>query len=310
MRRAGGPIRGTQSFVGVMTAVWRRPSLSGLEILWRWAVGAPILVLAAAEAVLVSRSVSVDTAALEAMTVFKPVAAFDAMGAAMAAILPAAKPVVLWLFPVAAVVWLLAAALGRSVVLQRFDGTLHARPLTLLALGTLRATLLTGAWALWLWLILAAGRIAIRGPAAGGGEPNVVLYSALLICGSIFVYVLWAVMSWPFQLASLLAMQRNLGPSASLSAALRTGAARGKLIEVNLVMSIVKIAVLVLGMVFSACPLPFSNVESPAFLACWWAGVVVVYLATLDYFHVVHAVAHLWLWRAYDFCASDRPPGP
>jgi hypothetical protein len=82
------------------------------------------------------------------------------------------------------------------------------------------------------------------------------------------------------------------------------------LIEVNLVMSIVKIAVLVLAMVFSACPLPFSNVESPTFLAGWWAGVIVVYLATLDYFHVVHAVAHLWLWRAYDFPATDLPPAP
>jgi hypothetical protein len=302
----GAPIRGAQSFVGVMTEVWRRPSLTGLEIVWRWVAGAPMLALVAWRVEVASPTVHVDTAALGAMTVFKPLEAFGAMHAAVAAIVPAAKPVAVWLLPLAAVMWLVVAAVGRTVVMRRFDKTLHARPLTLLVLGVLRAALLAGAWALWVWVVLKAGAIAITGPAAAGGEPDVVLYSAVLICGTLLVYVLWAVVSWPFQLAPLLAMQRDLGVGTSLRAALRSTAARGKLIEVNLVMSIVKIAVLVLGMVFSACPLPFANVESQMFLACWWTGVVLVYLAALDYFHVVHAVAHLWLWRAYDFPDSER----
>lgn len=300
------PLRGTQSFVGVMTEVWRRPSLTALEVLWRWVVGAPFLALVAWRVEIASRTVHVDTAALQAMTVFKPVAAFEAMHRAAAVVLPAAKAVAVWLLPVAAVLWLVTAALGRTAVLKRFDKTLHARRLTLLALGMMRATLLTGAWVLWVWVVMKAGAVAITGPSAAGGEPDVVLYSAILICGSLFVYVLWALVSWPFQLAPLLAMQKNLGVRASLRAAVRSGGVRGKLIEVNLVMSIVKIAVLVLGMVFSACPLPFANVESQTFLTCWWAGVSLAYLVALDYFHVVHAVAHLWLWRAYNFPAADR----
>jgi hypothetical protein len=299
-QRAAAPVRGAQSFVGVMTTVWRRPSLTGLEILWRWAVGAPILALAAWRMVLASPVVHVDTAALQAMTVFKPVAAFAAIHAAVEVVLPAVRPVAVWLLPVAAVAWMVTAAMGRTVVLRRFDKTLCARPVTLLMLGVLRAALLTVVWALWGWVVLAGGRIAITGPAAQGGEPNVVLYSAILICGSLFLYVLWAVVSWPLQLAALLAMQQDLGAWASLRAAMRSGRARGKLIEVNLVMTIVKIAVLVLGMVFSACPLPFANVESQAFLTCWWTGVIVLYLAALDYFHVVRAVAHLELWRVLE----------
>jgi hypothetical protein len=289
-----------------MTTVWRRPSLTGLEIVWRWAVGAPMLALVAWRVEVSWPTVHVDTAALGAMTVFKPVAAFGAIHGAVAAVLPAAKPVAMWLLPLAAVLWLVAAAFGRTLVMRRFDETLHARPLTVLVLGVLRAALLAGAWTLWIWVVLKAGAIAITGPAASGGEPDVVLYSAILICGSLFIYVLWGLVSWPFQLAPLLAMQKNLGAGASLRAALRSTAARGKLIEVNLVMSIVKIAVLVLGMVFSACPLPFASVESQTFLVCWWMGVVLVYLVALDYFHVVHAVAHLWLWRAYDFPGADR----
>lgn len=305
---AAETVRGTQSFVGVMTEVWRRPSLTGLELLWRWAVGAPIVALAVWQGLLLSRSVSLDAAALEAMTVFRPVTAFDAMGGAVRTILPVAMPVAVWLVPVAAVAWVVMAAAGRTVVLLRFDRALRARPVTALALGSLRAILLTGAWVLWVWLMLAAGRVAITGPAASGGDANVVLYSAMVICGSLLVYVLWAVVGWVFQLAALLAMQQNLGAADSLKVALRCGVVRGKLIEVNLVMCIVKIALLVLAMVFSACPLPFANVESPTFLACWWAGVVVAYLVALDYFHVVHAVAQLSLWRVYEFREVDRPP--
>jgi hypothetical protein len=292
-----------------MTEVWGRPSLTGLEIAWRWAVGAPILGMVAWRVIAASGTVHVDTAALEGMTVFKPVAAFGAMRAAAEAVLPAVRAVAMWLLPLAAVAWLGMAAVGRTLVLKRFDKALHARTMTLLVLGVLRAALLAGVWALWVGMVWKAGTIAITGPAARGGEPDVVLYSAILICGTLLVYVLWGLLSWPFQLAPLLAMQRDLGAGASLRAALRSRAARGKLIEVNLVMSIVKIAVLVLGMVFSACPLPFANVESQAFLVWWWTAVVLVYLAALDYFHVVHAVAHLRLWQAYDFSAADRSRG-
>ena len=189
---------------------------------------------------------------------------------------------------------------------RRFDAALQARRGTVLGLGVLREALLIGAWGLWSWMVWKAGAIAITGPAARSEEPSVVLYSAILICGTLLVYVLWAVVSWPLQMAPLLAMQRGLGVGASLREALRGGEARGKLVEVNLVMSIVKISLLVLGMVFSACPLPFANVESQAFLVCWWTGVVLVYLVALDYFHVVQAVAHLRLWRAYDFSDAER----
>jgi hypothetical protein len=109
--------------------------------------------------------------------------------------------------------------------------------------------------------------------------------------------VFWAVCSWPFQLAPLLAMEENIGPLSALRSAISGGGVRSKLVEINLVMNIVKIAVLVLGMVFSASPLPFSSVETQTFLNCWWAGVIALYFAASDYFHVVHAVAYLSLWR-------------
>ena len=67
--------------------------------------------------------------------------------------------------------------------------------------------------------------------------------------------------------------------------------------EINLVMGIVKIALIVLAMVFSATPLPFQTVTTPEFLAWWWAGVAMLYLVGSDFFHVARLVAYLGLLR-------------
>jgi hypothetical protein len=302
---AQSPVRGTQTFVGVMTSVWRRPLLTGLEVLWRWLVGAPLLALIAWQLVKVSRGVVIDTSALQAMTVFQPIAAFRAMHDAGAAIWPVLGPVLAWLFPLGLGLWTIIAAFGRGLVLRRMDPRLHFVPFAMLLVGVVRAIFLGAVWALWVWGIGIAGRVAITGPASRGGEPNLVLYCAMVICGSIGLYVVWAAVSWPLQLAPLLAMLRGKGAVASLAEAFHAGAVRGKLIEINMVMNIVKIAVLVLAMVFSASPLPFTNVATETFLACWWIGVILLYLIVSDYFHVVRSAAYITLWRAYDLSETS-----
>ena len=308
---ARAPVRGAQSFVGVMTEVWGRPSLTGLEILWRWFAGAPILALVGWRIMAASATVHVDTAALGAMTVFKPVAAFGTMHDAWVAVLPAVMPVAMWLVPLAAVWWVVVAAVGRTWVMRRFDATLHARRGTLLVLGVLRAALLTAVWGLWIGVVWKAGAIAITGPAASGGEPDIVLYSAILICGSLFVYVLWAVVSWLFQLAPLLAMQKDLGAGASLrEAAAEYGGAgqadRSQFGDDDCEARRAGAGHGVFGFSAAVC---VECVMSQTFLRGWWAGAILLYMAAMDYFHVVHAVAHLWLWRAYDFPAAERSRG-
>ena len=292
-------VRGTQSFVHVMSAVWRRPSVTALEIFWRWMIGAPILAMVLHEAMRVAHGTTLDQAALQAMTVIQPVNVFRTIHAAVVTIFPVVRPIGLWMIPTTIGAWLLGSAVGRTAVLRRLDSSLHARPLTVLVLGSMRAALLAAFWLIWIWLVVQSGRIAIMGPAAQGGEPNLVLYCAMLICGTLILYALWGVISWPLYLAPLLAMKRNLGPLAALNTGFRSTAARGKLIEINLVMNIVRIALIVLAMVFSASPLPFSNVETQTFLNCWWAGVILIYLAMSDYFHVVRSAAYLSIWCAF-----------
>ena len=304
------PIRGTQSFVAIMGMVWRRPSLTALEIAWRWvaativlSIAAPIVLGSLGMDIHMSRSTTPITppnfSTLQSMTVFQPVVAAQTIKATFVPFFLAASPLLRWILPSAILAWLIVASFGRTFVLRRLDPALHTRRIPLFLLGTLRALLALGAWALWFRGLAYAARTAITAPAARGEEPSLVLFAAMLICGTLLLYVAWAIFSWFLQLAPLLALRDDLGPIAALRAALTSPRTlRGKLIEINLVMQIVRIALIVLAMVFSASPLPFSSVETQTFLTCWWIGVGVGWLVVSDYFHVVRAAAYLALYRA------------
>jgi hypothetical protein len=97
---------------------------------------------------------------------------------------------------------------------------------------------------------------------------------------------------------------------ASLRGAVHSGRLRAKLVEINLVMGIVKVSLIVLGMVFSACPLPFASVESRTFLVWWTIGVGVLYLVASDYFHVVRVAAYQALYQVYEPEAHQAPAEP
>jgi hypothetical protein len=305
-----GVVRGAQSFVGTLSRCWR---LTGLEVAWRWVFGVPALwlVLTQVRKVLVAvtggtldpASLGLDSALLN-----DPVGALtaDPMGAtgkfahAIAMVLPGLERVGVWLAPVLVVGWVVVSSVGRTVMLRRADKALTARPLTLMALQAVRMVALAGVFWVWFEGVSWSGRYAINGPIAAGAEPELILYCALLIVLTIGVYTVWAFVSWVFLAAPLTAMLRGLGPLQSLRGTLGLGALRGKLVEVNLVMAIVKVALVVLAMTFSATPLPFQDVATPEFLAWWWAGVGLLYMLWSDFFHVARLVGYLGLWRAYE----------
>ncbi len=297
---AAGTVRGTQSFVHTLSECWRRPSLTALEVLWRWLYGIPALLLVWHEAVKILNATPVDVAALRRMTVVDPMGSVETIAQALAVLVPPVWQVAVWLVPLLLVGWVVVSSLGRTVVLRRADGRLHARPMTLMVLQGLRMVALGGSFVVWFLCVQWMERLTILGPLSVGGEPNLVGYFALVIVATLGLFTLWAVVSWVLSVAPLLAMLRGLGVGASLAAAFRLGPLKGKLVEINLVMGIVKIALIVLAMVFSATPLPFESVTTPGFLLWWWVGVTGLYLVGSDFFHVARLVAYLELWRAYE----------
>ena len=306
--RPDATLRGTQSFVHTLVDCWKQPSLTALEVLWRWAFGAPALALLVYEALGVWHEAQVDTTALRQMSLLDPVAAAATLAQAGTQLLPTVLRVTKWLVPLLLVVWIVVSSFGRVLVLRRFDARIHARPVTLMLLQAARLTALAVSLALWFASLQAATEVAVRLPIAADHEPNLVLYCASVIVATLGMFILWAVVSWAFSIAPLLAMFDNRSATASLAAAFRLGPLRSKLIEINLVMGIVKIALIVLAMVFSASPLPFESVATPQFMAWWYAGVTVLYLVASDFFHVARLLAYLELWKSFNHDGQPTLP--
>jgi hypothetical protein len=297
---AAGTVRGTQSFVHTLSACWRRPSLTALEVLWRWAYGIPALLVLWVQGARIVRETPVDWAGLRNMTVLDPMGSAATMAKAMMALLAPVLHTLLWLGPVLVVVWVVVSSVGRTVVMRRADGRLQARLGTLIVLQAVRVVALLGSFLVWFWGMQWAAEATVTGPLAGGGEPNLVGYFTLAIVGTLGLFTLWAVASWGLSVAPLLAMLQGLGAWGSLMAAFRVGPLKAKLVEINLVMGIVKIALMVLALVFSATLVPFADEIAPGFMLCWCLVVTAVYFVASDFFHVARQVAYLQLWRAYE----------
>ncbi len=155
-----------------------------------------------------------------------------------------------------------------------------------------------GAWlglfalAVWGWLRsmqwVAATHIAVT------GEPDLVGYFIWAIFLSLGFFTAFALTSWPFSIAPLLVLCEKRSLASALRESLRLGKPfTGKLVEINLVLGIVKLALIVVAMVFSAAPLPFSDELGSGALQMVSAASVVFYLVANDFFQVVRLKAFL-----------------
>jgi hypothetical protein len=167
-------------------------------------------------------------------------------------------------------------------------------PLALLQLLRIVALALT----VYVWFATvrwAAARDIFRVPA--GTEPSMVAFAAWLICLSIGSFIVWALWSWVLSMASVLMVAGDQSLPSALTASVRQGPLTMKLVEINLVLGIVKLALIVLAMVFSAIPLPFEAQMSGKGLYIWWAAVGVWYLAASDFFQVARLAAFVEFWQ-------------
>ncbi len=294
--------RATQGFVANLSWLRHRPSLTLLEVVWRWCFGIPALLLVYRSAVEVFASAPWQATGIQDLSVNQlltdPLAASTTLANFAAIVAPGFYRAAFWLAPTLLLAWAVVSGLGRTIVLRRADSTLKAKPLTLIVLQLLRVLPLAAAATLW-WLGLRAlAQWSILGPIAAGGEPLIMLYVGGAIALTLGLFVLSAAIGWVFSMAPLLAMLQDTGVLGSLRGAVRVGRLRNGLVEINMVLGIVKIALLVLAMVFSACPLPFQSVTTDEFLFWWNVAVAIWYFLASDFFHVSRLVAYLHLWQS------------
>lgn len=288
-------MRGTQSLLHICAECWKRPGLLGRELLWRWGFGIPAAALLCYQGVHIAAAASPDLAGL---SLSDPMQAGQQIAQAAAAIKPEVERVALWLGPLLAIAWAITSGLGRTAVLKRLDPALYPSPFTLILLQLLRMAALIGVWLGWYRAIQWAANVTLSST-----TPNLVGWSAWVICLSLGIFVLWALLSWIFSIAPLLAMLEGKGVVASLLSSLHQGPLTGKLVEVNLVLGIVRLALIVLAMVFSAIPLPFEADMSGTALYLWWALVTILYLIANDFFQVARLAAFVDFWRTYSLLA-------
>jgi hypothetical protein len=166
----------------------------------------------------------------------------------------------------------------------------------------------------WLALLLAVwgGWFRAMGWAAArditaGPEPDLIGFACWSIFLSLGFFTLWALVSWPLSVAPIVMLLEECSAFASLGRSFRLGRAfTSKLVEINLVMGIVNIALVVLAMVFSAAPLPFGDELGAAALHVISAGAVVFYLVSSDYFQAVRLKGFVEFWKMFRGAEADR----
>ena len=135
---------------------------------------------------------------------------------------------------------------------------------------------------------------------AVAGEPDLIGYSMWVIFLSLGFFTAWALISWPLSIAPLLMLLEERSVLSSLQESLRLGKVfSAKLVEINLVMGIVNLALIVLAMVLSAAPLPFSDQLGSGALHVVWVLAAIFYLVASDYFQVVRLKGLVEFWKMF-----------
>jgi hypothetical protein len=298
------PVRGTQLLVEHMSEVFRRPSLLAIEIAWRWLFGIPFLWVCWKQAQRILAAYPLESSGFSAINAQNPWVAAVQLSSVGAYYEPHVLAVLRWLLPAAALVWVVISGLGRNLLLMRIEprntplaiARMPFRPLAVFVpqAGWLVLLMLT----FWGWLRsmqwVAATHISVA------GEPDLVGYFIWAIFLSLGFFTAFALASWPLSIAPFLALLEKRSALSALGQSLRLEKSfTGKLAEINLVMGIVKLALLVLAMVFSSAPLPFADELGAGALHAASAASVVIYCVANDFFQVVRLKAFVEFWKVF-----------
>jgi hypothetical protein len=276
--------------------VFERPLLTVLEVLWRWAFGIPFVIVVLFEAMKILIALPPASSGLSSLDPQNPWIAAVQLSNVWALYQPHIVEVLRWFLPVAALAWVVVSALGRGLILKQMEPALRFRPLAMIVLQAAWLALFLFTCFCWLRSMQWVAAATIT-PAA---EPDLIGYSMGVIFLSLGFFMAWALASWALSIAPLLMLLEDRSPLSALGQSLRLGKPMtAKLVEINLVMGIVKLALVVLAMVLSAAPLPFSDQLGQDALHVIWAMATIFFFVASDYFHVVRLKGFVEFWKMF-----------
>lgn len=287
-------MRGTQTLVDQMGWVLKRPQLIAVEIGWRWAFGVPFLFVCWRQARELLRAIPLAETGFSNVDTQNPWVAAVQMVGVWAHYKPAVVALLAWLVPLAALAWIAISACGRALLLPMLERGLRVRPFAWMILQLVWS----GLFGLTVWAWFRSIQWAAASHITPTGDPDLIGYSIWAIFLSLGFFSLWALINWPVSIAPLLMVLEDRTPWDALGQSFRLGKTfTGKLMEINLVMGIVKLMLVVLAMVFSAAPIPFSDQLGSQALHRIMLGATIFYLVANDYFQVVRLKSFIEFWR-------------
>lgn len=290
------PVRGTQTLVDQIGWVLRRPQLIALEVAWRWTFGAPLLWVLAWNIQKILRALPLADAGFNRVDTQNPWIGAVQMVGVWEQYSPHVAALLHWLVPAAAVAWVVTSGLGRSLLLAKLEPGMRWRPFAMMTLQAGWLALLGATCWSWLHAIqwVAATHIS------QDGNADLIGYSIWAIFLSLGFFSLWALVNWPLTVAPILMLLEERSPWSALRKSFALGKAfTGKLVEISLVMGIVSLMLIVLAMVISAAPLPFSDQLGSDALHSILFGATVFYLVGHDTFQVVRLKSFIEFWRTF-----------
>jgi hypothetical protein len=274
--------------------------LIATEIGWRWLYGIPFLVVCwiAVQRILVA--VPLGAAGLKGIDAQNPWVAAVQIARAWSLYQPHLAATLRWLAPIAALAWVVVSGLGRSFVFKRIAPELTPR----VGFRPLQMMMLQAGWLALLgaicWGWFSAMEWVMATHITAGAEPDLVGFAFWAIFLSLGFFTAWALVSWIVSIAPVLMLLEGHTAISALGQSFRLGRAfTSKLIEINLVMGIVNLALIVLAMVLSAAPLPFSDELGADVLHGISAVAVLFYLVASDYFQVVRLKGFVEFWKMF-----------
>ena len=274
----------------------RHPGVVALEVTWRWLFGIPFLLVCWSRLQHIFAVLTPQDSGLSNIDPSNPWLAAGQLGRSVSQYTPLVEHELRWIIPLAALAWIVVSSIGRNLVLKIAEPRLRFRPAPMLLLQSVWLALFGGIC--WGWFRSIAWVAATHFPS--GGEPDLIGFSIWLIFLSLGFFTLWALVGWIVSVAPILLLLENRSATSALAMTTRLGKPfTSDLFEIGMVMGIVNLALIVVAMVLSAAPLPFSDELGSGALHVVWAGAAVFYLVAHDYFQVVRLKCFVQFWRIF-----------
>jgi len=279
-----------------MAWMLRHPAVVALEVGWRWLFGIPFLLVCWSRLQHVLTILPPEDSGLTSINAQNPWIAAGELSRAWWQYQPLIVNQLRSILPIAALTWILVSALGRSLALKAAEPRIRFRPTAMLLLQTAWLIVFGSICCGWFWSV---ARVAST-HFARGNEPDLIGFAIWLIFLSLGFFTIWALLGWIVSVAPVLMLLEDCSAPSALRLTFKLGRPfTSELFEIGMVMGIVNLALVVVAMVLSAAPLPFSDELGGEALHAVWAGATVFYLIAHDYFQIVRLKCFVQFWNIF-----------